>query len=141
MNEENELIKKHIKLMLNLLLIAVMILGIAHAEEHTLAQNQEDEYLLHCAVCHGTQGRGDGPMKHSLTTAPKDLTTLSKENGGSFPETMIYQIIDGRRDISSHGTREMPIWGNRFLSMDGTEIAVDARIDQILRFLESIQVE
>lgn len=130
-----------IKLVLNLLLALLIIAEILQAEENALPQNQENEYLLHCAVCHGMHGRGDGPMKPSLTKAPKDLTTLSKENGGSFPETVLYQIIDGRRDIASHGTREMPIWGNRFLAMDGTENSVDARIDQILRFLESIQVQ
>lgn len=92
-------------------------------------------------MCHGVKGHGDGPMTASLTTAPKNLTTLSKDNGGSFPETVLYQIIDGRRVIMFHGTREMPIWGKRFFAKDGNEELVNARIDEILRYLESIQIQ
>jgi hypothetical protein len=29
---------------------------------------------------------------------------------GMLPITRIYKIIDGRKVIESHGTREMPIW-------------------------------
>jgi putative copper export protein/mono/diheme cytochrome c family protein len=31
-------------------------------------------FLDNCAVCHGSQGRGDGPAAQSLTTKPADLT-------------------------------------------------------------------
>ncbi|MCE9562963.1 MAG: cbb3-type cytochrome c oxidase subunit I [Planctomycetes bacterium] len=32
-------------------------------------------FARHCAGCHGTGGRGDGPAANALTPAPRDLTT------------------------------------------------------------------
>jgi mono/diheme cytochrome c family protein len=72
------------------------------------------EYLSACASCHGTEGKGNGPVSKELKTHPADLTTLAKKNNGVFPFNRVYQVIDGRDAVSSHGTREMPIWGYRF---------------------------
>ena len=98
-------------------------------------------YLDSCAACHAVDGKGNGPMSEKLTHQPKDLTLLAKENGGSFPETMVYQIIDGRRVVLSHGTSEMPVWGRRFKVIDGNEQAVDRRISKIIEYIESIQLQ
>jgi mono/diheme cytochrome c family protein len=71
-----------------------------------------------CATCHGTNARGNGPSAKQLTVAPPDLTVLARQNNGVLPITTVYEIIDGRKVIESHGTREMPIWGaynNSFL--------------------------
>ena len=43
------------------------------------------EYLNSCAVCHGTEGKGDGPLRDLLVKQPADLTHLSQKNGGKFP--------------------------------------------------------
>ena len=72
------------------------------------------EYQSSCAACHGINGKGNGPVSKELKTAPTDLTVLAKNNNGVFPYDMVYETIDGRHTISSHGTREMPIWGYRF---------------------------
>ena len=96
------------------------------------------EYQNFCAVCHGVAGRGDGPMASQLIHRPSDLTTLSAMNGGSFPETVVYQIIDGRRIVFSHGTREMPIWGDRF-STHSDATAADTRVSALVSHLERIQ--
>ena len=107
-----------------------------------MSQDKESdagEYINNCAVCHGLDGKGEGPMLDQLTKRPKDLTVLSQENGGSFPETVVYQIIDGRRISLAHGPREMPIWGKRFRSSDGNEKNVDERISRIIRHIQSLQ--
>ena len=73
------------------------------------------DYQSFCAACHGTDAKGSGPVSQSLKTPPADLTVLAKNNNGVFPVERVYQIIDGRNSsISSHGTREMPVWGYRF---------------------------
>ena len=73
------------------------------------------EYQSSCAACHGIDAKGNGPVSKELKTPPTDLTVLAKNNNGVFPYDMVYQVIDGRNStISSHGTREMPIWGYRF---------------------------
>jgi mono/diheme cytochrome c family protein len=67
--------------------------------------------LRYCASCHGPEGRGDGPLAASLTKAPADLTQLAKRNAGRFDERAVLEMIDGRRQVGAHGTRDMPVWG------------------------------
>ena len=54
-------------------------------------------------------------MSNELKKRPADLTVLAKRNNGVFPLNSVYRIIDGRDTIASHGTREMPVWGYRFV--------------------------
>ena len=48
-----------------------------------------------CAPCHGTGGRGDGPMAAELAVKPADLTGLSARNGGTFPLSRVMNKIWG----------------------------------------------
>jgi mono/diheme cytochrome c family protein len=103
----------------------------------------EREFALHCAVCHGDGGVGNGPAASALRTAPADLTRIAARRGGKFPDGEIAQKIDGRMEVTAHGTREMPIWGVHL----ATPIAEDAsgdevargRIDLLVEYLRSIQ--
>ena len=96
-------------------------------------------FLDHCAPCHGANGRGDGPLAAELIRQPDDLTRLAADNGGSFPETLVYQVIDGRRIVRSHGTREMPVWGRRFRLEGADEQTVELRITALIDYLDSLQ--
>jgi len=98
------------------------------------------EYRTYCAVCHGVDGRGGGPMADRLTRPPTDLTLLARKNGGSFPETVVYQIVDGRRIVVFHGPREMPVWGDRFRA-EGRGRDVDALVDALVGYIERIQLQ
>ena len=51
-----------------------------------------DQY---CVVCHGKDAKGTGPRAATLKKRPADLTELAKRNGGTFPQQMVYQVIDG----------------------------------------------
>lgn len=109
------------------------------------------EYEGNCATCHGLGGKGDGPMKQVLTKAPSDLTTLTKRNGGAFPNQLVWEIIDGRTSasIAAHGTREMPVWGAVFRSQAlqypgmalQPEWYVRGRIVALLDYLARLQVK
>jgi mono/diheme cytochrome c family protein len=70
-------------------------------------------FRTHCATCHGSTGRGNGPMADHLRRAPPDLTKYTARNGGVFPRERVYRIVDGR-DVPSHGDRDMPVWGDVF---------------------------
>lgn len=72
------------------------------------------EYEGACAVCHGLSGKGDGYLRSQLTSRVPDLTVLARNNKGVFPFDRVYQIIDGRQEVKSHGPREMPVWGRSF---------------------------
>ncbi|MCC7034317.1 MAG: cytochrome c [Acidobacteria bacterium] len=97
-------------------------------------------YMEHCASCHGTSGRGDGPAADSLRARPTDLTRFARANGGVFPAERTRQTIDGR-GVASHGSVEMPVWGTVFKAASPTRDgrAVQDRIDAIVAYLESIQ--
>ena len=70
------------------------------------------EFQTRCVMCHGATGKGDGWMAQYLINRPPALTLLKKNNGGVFPATDVFEIILGRKSISLHGPREMPVWGN-----------------------------
>ena len=74
------------------------------------------EYEAHCAVCHGLSGKGDGIFAGQFKsgTVVSNLTELSKKNNGVFPFKGVYESIDSGK-VSGHGTREMPIWGERYV--------------------------
>ena len=104
------------------------------------------EFRANCAVCHGLEARGDGPMAGILDPRPPNLTLLSRGNGGFFPYGTVFDTIDGRDEVAAHGPRDMPIWGEAFLpsgNSHGTddELLVYGRILALIRYLESLQVE
>lgn len=89
----------------------VVALNSAVAEEPDIGKA---EYESACAVCHGLDGKGQGPVASQLRQTPTDLTVIAKKNGGVFPINSIYETVDGRKEVKSHGPREMPIWGFRY---------------------------
>ena len=91
--------------------ITCVTIGASWAQEVDLGKQ---EYLRSCAVCHGTDGKGTGPASAALKKPAPSLTTLSKANGGVFPFSSVYSVIDGGQTVIAHGTREMPIWSYRF---------------------------
>ena len=72
------------------------------------------EYQSSCAACHGVDGKGTGPLAVEFKTKPADLTIIAKSNKGVFPFNRVYETIDGRQDVKSHGARDMPVWGFRY---------------------------
>ena len=96
--------------------------GPAQAEDVDVGKS---EFQSSCASCHGIDGKGKGPVSEQLKTAPSDLTMLAKKNNGIFPLDAIYKTIDGTKSVAGHGTREMPIWGERFNPIINLPHAVD----------------
>ena len=73
-------------------------------------------YLELCAVCHGEGGKGDGPAASAMTKPVPDLTGLAARNDGTFPREEVEDSITGKSRVVSHGTIDMPIWGQVFES-------------------------
>jgi mono/diheme cytochrome c family protein len=94
-------------------------------------------FRTHCAICHGPSGRGDGAMAGEMRRTPPDLTQYTRRNGGVFPEALVYRIVEGG-EVSSHGNREMPVWGDVF-KRGASAADVRARIEAIVRYLAGIQ--
>ena len=111
----------------------------ASAAETLEAENGRALFVTYCASCHGSSGHGDGPAAAGLRVKPADLSQFAKKNGGRFPMEKTRRIIDGR-EVGPHGTFEMPVWGDAFVKREGlSEEAARARIDALVRYLDSIQ--
>jgi mono/diheme cytochrome c family protein len=50
-------------------------------------------YALNCAFCHGTTGRGDGPVSESYTPRAPDLTAASVQS--QSPGALFYHVTNG----------------------------------------------
>jgi mono/diheme cytochrome c family protein len=102
------------------------------------------EYRRYCAPCHGTDGKGNGPVAPTLKKQPADLTQIEKGHAGQFPAEWVRKYIDGTDMIPAHGTSDMPIWGIEFSK--GTpgvskrpQHEVDTRIRLLVDYLKTIQ--
>ena len=93
----------------------------------------------HCAACHGVNGSGDGPAVPALKTKPRDLTTMARRSGGTFPATRIQHIIAGDDVLTGHGSREMPIWGPIFHQVENDRDLGYVRLQNVTNYLKSIQ--
>jgi len=96
------------------LIIAGLTAGFAAAALAEDVDIGKGEFQSSCASCHGTDAKGKGPVSGLLKTPPADLTMLAKNNNGVFPADAIYKTIDGMKSVPAHGSRDMPIWGERF---------------------------
>jgi|SRR5579872_657003 len=102
----------------------------------------EEMFKTYCAVCHGTDGKGNGPAASALKNAPADLTTLAKINGGKFPAMKVSSTIEGQSNIPVHGTQEMPIWGQLFWGLShGHGAEVQQRVGNLTTYIESLQAK
>jgi len=100
----------------------------------------EIEYKSRCAVCHGIDAKGNGPLAAQLKTAPADLTRLAKKNEknrGVFPQSAVNEIIDGRQEVEAHGPRDMPVWGYQY--RPGEQAGQKTRQGALLDYLNRIQ--
>ena len=94
----------------------------------------------YCTSCHGAEGRGDGPVSEYLKVAPADLTKLVDADG-KFPFDEVLKKIDGREQPKSHGSSDMPIWGDALRKAEGggDEDMVKDKVAALTHFLWSIQ--
>ncbi|HKA54761.1 MAG TPA: cytochrome c [Candidatus Binatia bacterium] len=119
--------------------------GRSLAQEQEVIEAGKREFQRSCATCHGADAKGDGPSVGALNVKPADLTQLSKNHGGVFLFWRTYEKISGADEapIRGHGTREMPIWGERFRLEKGTgeehAMGVRGRILSLVYYLQSIQ--
>jgi mono/diheme cytochrome c family protein len=109
---------------------------------YTSPASGQEMYNHYCAVCHGKDGKGDGPAASALKDPVTDITTLAKRNQGEFPSLRVASVLRGQATIGAHGTAEMPIWGPLFWRMSGGSGAeVQQRIANLSKYLESMQVK
>ena len=123
----------------------VAFAALACAEQTEAPPTGQLLYVRHCASCHGLGGVGDGPVAESLMKSPADLTMLAAGNEGRFDEARIMQVIDGRREVVEHGSREMPVWGAVFeTELEGERYGTYAamlHVRALTDYLRSLQAD
>ena len=110
------------------------------AIQPTNAGDGKAMFAEYCAACHGSGGRGDGPAAAALKKRPADLTQLARKNNGSFPDVQVQNYIVGDTAVMAHGTRDMPIWGDLFHSLnpvDRSETRI--RVSVLTAYVKSLQ--
>jgi len=112
-------------------------------------------FLRYCASCHGAEADGHGYVAPALTHPPSDLRHLAERNDVTLQGDVrerhdvlaerLARFIDGREIVTAHGTREMPVWGERFDAdqAEGAarEKAVRERVNALAVYLLSIQMK
>ncbi len=95
-----------------------------------------------CAGCHGDDGRGVGPTSRYCAVPPTDLTLLSKQNRGTFPEKKVTQILryGTEKPTQTQSTTYMPVWKPLLASIHGESPELtEQRISSLTDYLKAIQ--
>lgn len=136
-----------------LLIITILsdAVQLARAGSVEISSGRRD-FLELCADCHREDATGNGPLTKNLNKIPPDLTRIKLRAHGKFDDEAIYDWIIGLSMPDSHGTREMPIWGDWLMDEtleDGTSLdagraaekEVEKQVMSIVQYLKTIQVE
>lgn len=102
----------------------------------------KEMFKSYCAVCHGLDGKGNGPAASAMKTLPADLTALAQKDGGKYPSSHVAAVIRGQAMTPSHGSQDMPVWGPLFSSISqGHEGQVQQRITNLVSYIETLQAK
>lgn len=106
----------------------------------TSAASGHEMYKNYCAVCHGIDGKGNGPAAEALKAPTPDLTTLAQKNGGTYPALKVSSVLRGEQMMPSHGSKDMPVWGDLFWHLSGGHASeVHQRVSNLNHYIESLQ--
>ncbi|HVH26103.1 MAG TPA: cytochrome c [Vicinamibacterales bacterium] len=101
----------------------------------------KDLFLFYCGSCHGSDAKGRGPVASALKSPPADLTTIAMRSGGVFPRARITAFVSkGDAQVAAHGTPDMPVWGPIFTGLDPSDARTKVRIENLVAYVESLQV-
>ena len=107
---------------------------------NTPSNSGKEMFNSYCAVCHGTNGKGEGPAASAMKTPPSDLTVLAQKNGGKYPSAHVAAVIRGQANTPAHGSQDMPVWGPLFSSISqGHEAQVQQRVSNLVQYIDTLQ--
>ena len=107
----------------------------------TPAESGPEMFKAYCAACHGMGGVGNGPAAVALKKAPANLTMLSKNNGGKFPQQRFQEVVGQNALVVEHGTSDMPMWGTLFRQMKGGDSVAQLRVYNLMTYVQSLQAQ
>lgn len=130
----------------SLIPLGLLLLGCATAPEPDISRDDGQAlFAENCAICHGFDARGGGPLATELDTRSADLTQIAARRGGVWPMLEVMSIIDGytRR---TDPRKDMPIitgvTGGPMVDFDsgnGDMTPTPARLIALAEYLEGLQ--
>ena len=110
-------------------------------ETSSNAPSGAELFKQHCAVCHGNDLKGVGPVPEPYRVPP-NLTKLARRHRGKFPDAYVADVLRSGVILPEHGPAQMPAWGTDFREMDGFDAAqVTLRIANLTNYIKSRQVK
>lgn len=97
-----------------------------------------DEFRRHCALCHGLDGTGGGPLAEAMKAVPTDLTRLGARSNGEFPSVRVADVIRNGGGVLGHGSSAMLAWGNYFGEKGNPKVGKE-RIAELVAYIKSLQ--
>lgn len=99
-----------------------------------------DLFMQYCALCHGNDGRGTGPLTgdDAMKNSAADLTQIAKNNNGTFPFSRVAATIRDGGGVTGHSPSRMLAWGKIF-SAESDPVRAKAIIFEVTRYVESLQ--
>ena len=100
----------------------------------------KETFVAYCAVCHGAEGRGNGPAAPALKMPVPDLTTLAKRHGKFDGAAIERRIMGDDQMPAAHGSMTMPIWGPVF-KKSGDRNTTILRLTNLVKYLDDLQAK
>ena len=108
----------------------------------TSAASGKEMFDGYCAVCHGADGKGNGPAAPALKTPPANLTQLAAKESGKFPDDRVFGILSGKVEVTAHGSSEMPMWGSLLKNLAHGDLKMaNLRARNLADYVRSIQAK
>jgi cytochrome c oxidase cbb3-type subunit 3 len=96
------------------LALSALLIPMQAAAQGTNAFKGHELFDTYCFVCHGTSGKGDGPLAPKLQKQPANLTDKARMSKRS--EKALFNIVKGTDTHNINGV--MPKWGQALSDPD-----------------------
>jgi mono/diheme cytochrome c family protein len=77
-------------------------------------KNGHEMYDQLCAVCHGMEGKGDGPAARALSQPVPDLTQIGTGATSKYSHAQLKRVIAGKSRAVHQDLVGMPLWETEF---------------------------
>jgi mono/diheme cytochrome c family protein len=98
-------------------------------------------YRAFCVPCHGTDGKGGGPIADTLPHKVPDLTTISRSAGGVYPRERVLNAVRNGGTTGIHSPGGMSYWEKEFSVLEPQKGAAEQRLRALVDYVETLQVK
>jgi cytochrome c5 len=114
--------------------------GTAESPAATQDVSGADEFQRYCALCHGADGRGMGPLSDvdAMKKRAADLSQIALRNNGVFPFSKVANTISVGGSLAAHVPSRMMAW-EKIFSVESDPVRAKAIIFEVTSYVERLQ--